>query len=266
MKQHTSNLHDYFLTYPPLLFARLSECAGLIYTLAHRISSFMMLENFMARAFQANHDMLHIWTKVVPLETAHSMSIVERYHSPLRRAFNIIQKESPDTNFECALQMAVKAINDSFEPDGLVPTLLVSGAPPPLRFGLPTDHPTTSTFKRAVAFRKATAAMTKHLLTRQLRNSLNTRNAPNVTDILSTLIGVHVLVYRLEKYLWDSPHTLLNAQGENISVLTQSRNFATRFSSRTSVPIFPIKLKTLPIYRNLAWNICKHSGDNLSPI
>ena len=111
-------------------------------------------KKFMARAFEANADMLHISTKSIPVEAANSMSIVERYHSPLRRAFNIVKKEAPDMDDDDALQMSVKAINASVGPDGLVPTLLVFGAIP--RLGLPNDLPNPSTFERAVALRKAT--------------------------------------------------------------------------------------------------------------
>lgn len=40
-------------------------------------------------------DMLHITTKSIPVEAAHSISIVKGYHQWLRRAFNITRKESP---------------------------------------------------------------------------------------------------------------------------------------------------------------------------
>lgn len=175
-------------------------------------------KNFMAAASQANNDMIHIRTASIPVEAAHSVSIVERYHSPLRRALNIIHMESPDIGFECALQMAVKAINDSVGPDGLVPMLLVFGALPRLR--LPTDHPMPSTFKRAVALGKATSTMSKHFASRQVRDALNTRNGPDVTDIQSTPIGAPILVYRPEKDLWDGLFTLLDIQGEDATVLT----------------------------------------------
>lgn len=154
-------------------------------------------KNFMANAFQSNSDMLHIRTKSIPVEAANSMSIVERYHTPIRRAYKIICQEAPDLSKECALQMSVKAVNDSVGPDGLVPTLLVFGALP--RLGLPSDPPTPSTFKRAVALRKATAAMSKHFAARQVRDALSTRNGPDVTDIHNTPVGAPVLVYRPEK-------------------------------------------------------------------
>jgi hypothetical protein len=56
--------------------------------------------------------------------------MVERYHSLIRRVYQIIVSEIPELNKNMALQMAFKAINNSASPDGLVPTLLVFEAYP----------------------------------------------------------------------------------------------------------------------------------------
>ncbi len=97
---------------------------------------------FLAQEFQRSAENLHITTKCVPVEAANSMSIVERYHGPLRRAYKKIMHDCPGLDRVSALQMAVKAINDSVGPDGIVPTLLVYGALP--RLGLPSDPPSES--------------------------------------------------------------------------------------------------------------------------
>ena len=69
--------------------------------------------------------------KEVPVEAHNSIGKVERYHQPLRRAYEIIQDELQDkTSPEIMLQMAVKAVNDSAGSDGIVPTLLIFGAYP----------------------------------------------------------------------------------------------------------------------------------------
>lgn len=128
-------------------------------------------KNFMGRAFARSAKMLHIATKPVPIEAANSMSIVERYHSPLCRSLNIIKKEAPDVENDYALQLAVKAINDSVGPDRLVQNLLVFGAL--LRIALQMDQPTRSTFKRAAALRKGTEAMSRHFAKRQVREAMS---------------------------------------------------------------------------------------------
>ena len=117
-------------------------------------------KGFTAGQFQASADMLHITTKGIPVESPQSMSPVERYHAPLRRAYNIIASESPaNTDPALILQAAVKACNDSVGPDGLIPNLLVFGTIP--RLGLPNDLPAPATYKRAAAVRKATEELTR---------------------------------------------------------------------------------------------------------
>lgn len=101
-------------------------------------------KNFMGAAFKANANMVHIPTKSIPVESSNSLTYVERYHSPTRRALNIIQRASSNLKEECGLQVAVKAINDSVRSDGLVTTLLVFGTSP--RLGIPTDGPIHSIF------------------------------------------------------------------------------------------------------------------------
>lgn len=151
----------------------------------------------MGSAFQSNTDMLQIRTKSVPVESTNSMTVVEQYQAPLRKAFSVIRTEAPSLLKEEALQMAVKSISHSVDPNGLVPTLLVFGALP--RLGLPYDAPTPSTLKRAVALRNATNVMQKHFASRQVNTALNTRNGSDVSEICATPIGAPVLVYRIGK-------------------------------------------------------------------
>jgi len=71
-----------------------------------------------------------IKVKEVPIKAHNSIRKVERYYTLLRRAYKIISSELEDANKELTLQIAVKAINDSASPDGLIPTLLVFSAYP----------------------------------------------------------------------------------------------------------------------------------------
>jgi hypothetical protein len=66
----------------------------------------------------------------VPVKAYNSISIVKRYHSLIRRVYQIIVSEIPELDKNIALQMAFKAINNSAGPNGLVPTLLVFKAYP----------------------------------------------------------------------------------------------------------------------------------------
>lgn len=121
---------------------------------------------------------------------------VERYQQPIRLAYEIIKCESLDTDIDAALQIAVKALNDSVSFDIFVPTLLVYEALP--RFGLPQDKPDPSEFQRAATLRKATDEMTRCLARRQAQSAPSTRNELGISDISTMPIGSHALVYRLE--------------------------------------------------------------------
>jgi len=71
-----------------------------------------------------------IKVKEVPIKAHNSIGKVERYYAPLCHAYKIISLELEDASEELTLQMAIKAVNDSAGPDGLVPILLVFGAYP----------------------------------------------------------------------------------------------------------------------------------------
>jgi len=71
-----------------------------------------------------------IKVKEVPIKAHNSIRKVERYYTLLRRAYKIISLELENASEELTLQIAVKAINDSAGPDGLIPILLVFSAYP----------------------------------------------------------------------------------------------------------------------------------------
>ncbi|KAF7579221.1 hypothetical protein PtrM4_034610 [Pyrenophora tritici-repentis] len=81
--------------------------------------------------FRAEAKIMGVTCKQVSTEAHWSVGKTERYHAPLRRAWDILHDElQDDMSDEAILQMAVKAVNDTAGPDGLVPTLLVFGAYP----------------------------------------------------------------------------------------------------------------------------------------
>ena len=79
---------------------------------------------------------------------------MERYHAPLRRAYEVISDElqllTNLINKALMLQMATKAVNDTAGPDGLIPTLLVFGTYPRLSESNPL---TPNITQRAIAIR-----------------------------------------------------------------------------------------------------------------
>jgi hypothetical protein len=77
--------------------------------------------------------------------------------------------------------MAVKAVNDTAGPNGLVPTLLVFGTYPRLA---KTSPPSPLIAARATAVHKAISEIRKLKATRQVQGALATPNGPNVTKVL----------------------------------------------------------------------------------
>lgn len=155
-----------------------------------------------------------IAVKEVPVEAHNSIGKVERYHGPLRRAYRIIRAEDPSISPEAALQMAIKAVNDTAGPDGIVPTLLVFGAYPRMTDESP---PSPSVRLRAIAYRKAVEEVRRAHAERQVKEGLAMRNGPNTAYTINLTVNSLVRVYR-EKKGWTGPFRLIAIEGENCTV------------------------------------------------
>ncbi|KAI0991270.1 hypothetical protein K3495_g16917, partial [Podosphaera aphanis] len=152
---------------------------------------------------------------------------VERYHKPLRRAYTIIKEETNSTDKNLILQMAVKAINDTAGPDGIIPTLLVFGAYPRMA---KLDPPAPTIATRARAIQKAMTEVSKLRLNKQVTTALRTRNGP-ATDSHNIPIGSNVFVWRMHRKQWEGPFRLLSLERENAKVQLPSGPTTFRSSS-----------------------------------
>jgi hypothetical protein len=78
--------------------------------------------NFTSAEIKANAHIMAIEIEEVPVEAHNSIGKLKRYHAPLRRAFHVIADDlrGQGVSNENILQMAVKAVNDTAGPDGLV--------------------------------------------------------------------------------------------------------------------------------------------------
>lgn len=157
---------------------------------------------------------MSITTKEVPAESHNSICIVERYHAPLLRAYEIIRHELNDVPEDVVLQMAIKAVNDTAGPDGIVPTLLVFGAYPRLTN---TDPPHPTTIQRAKAIRAAMKEVRRFYEKRQVTDALRMRNGPDVTSIHNLAVDSKVMVWR-EKEKWTRPYKYFGIDGESCSI------------------------------------------------
>ena len=155
--------------------------------------------SFAAEEFQQYANSLTIITKEVPVEAANTMGLVEHYHKPLRRAYEIINNKFKDkdnsngsTPKALILQMAVKAVNNTAGHDGLVPTLLVFRAYPRMSKLSP---PTPSISQRATAIKKAMEEVSKLRATKQVLAALRSQNRPRTDNIVGLPLGSEVLIW-----------------------------------------------------------------------
>ena len=176
-------------------------------------------KNFTSAEFKQNARNMAITVKEVPIEAHHSIGKVERYHAPLRRAYNIMRAEDPSLSREGSLQAAVKAVNDTAGPNGLVPTLLVFGAYPRMTESSP---PTPTQRQRAIAIKKAMEAVRAAHAERKVADALATRNGPNTEPVKELPLQSLVRVWR-EEGKWTGPYRLIGIEGETCVVQGQNR-------------------------------------------
>lgn len=178
-------------------------------------------KNFISKNFVQNASALTIKTKAVPIEAHWSIGMVERYHLMLRRTYEIVCQHMAGTklNKNMLLQIAVKAVNDSAGPDGLVPTLLVYGAYPKMT---ELDPPSPNIAQRAIAIQKAMEEVGKLHASRQVNEALNTRNGPSTAPFYDLPINSNVFVWcegnMNRNGQWTGPYPLLGVNDEICSV------------------------------------------------
>jgi hypothetical protein len=155
----------------------------------------------------------------VPVEAYNLVKIVERYYGPLYCIYHIIIAELLDIDKDMALQIAFKAINDSIDPNSLIPTLLVFRAYPRI---VKSDVPNPIVVKRAAALKKAIKEVKKLRAECQVVNALNMCNRPKTTAIYNLPLNSPILVWR-ERLIgqpgyWSGPYNLLSIKNETCTI------------------------------------------------
>jgi hypothetical protein len=146
----------------------------------------------------------------MPVEAYWAVGKIERAYGLLCCTFNILRAElNSSTDNEDILQMAVKALNDTAGPNGLVPTLLVFGTYPRINADSP---PSPDIVQRAEAVRKAMKMLRAERAKENVNCAINTRNGPCTSDVLGLLLGSEIMVWR-EKGGWTGPYKLKGVEG-----------------------------------------------------
>ena len=111
----------------------------------------------------------------------------------MQRAYKIIYNElrNTKTSTEVSLQIAIKTVNDSAGPDGIIPTLLVFGAYPRMTNN---SAPSPTTTKRTETIRKISNEVKQYYTKRHMEDAFRIRNNPDITTIFKLLIQSNIKV------------------------------------------------------------------------
>ena len=146
----------------------------------------------------ANRNGINI--QLLGVQSHNAIGVEERYHSPLRRIFEKIFEEVPNIDPHWALQLAVKSMNDTVGPDGLVPSMLVFGVMPrfpPIRADLPKHE------ERMRAIQVARTEMTEIVARQKIQLASRAKIPPAVE--YSIRPDDKVFVHDEKKRRWIGP-------------------------------------------------------------
>ncbi|KAK6224925.1 hypothetical protein QIS74_03252 [Colletotrichum tabaci] len=189
--------------------------------------------NFASAEFRNHAEIMGISCDEMPVEAHWAVGKVERAHAPLRRTYDILHHEiGHNTDEETILQMAVKALNDTAGPHGIVPTLLVFGTYPRINKDSP---PSPDIVRRAEAIQKAMKMLQGIRAEVEINRAINTRNGPNIQKVLSLPIQSEVLVWRENKG-WTGPYEIQGIDGYTVTV--KMVNGPTQFRATHVKPYF----------------------------
>ena len=161
-----------------------------------------------------------------PIENPGSIGIVERYHAPLRAAFQKIRQtlSKRDADDSECLQMAVYSTNSTIGPEGLCPMLLVFGAiPRPARM---TPSPSQLDRQKAIeeAKKEVEQEQSRRRIAFALRHPSNAKAKEQSAQLRDLPAGSPVLVYRTTTKRWEGPFTYITSSGDTAVVqLTRGR-------------------------------------------
>jgi hypothetical protein len=188
-------------------------------------------KQFVFREFKKYADNMRIIVKIVSIEAHHSIEMMKRYHESLRRTYSIISIEISEIDFELALQMTFKVINDSIEFNDLIFILLV------FEIYSRMIEMNVSSFiitQRTIVMKKTMNEMRKLHAIRQMNDALNTRN-DSISFIHDLLLNSSILVFREDNIdqseSWKESFKLLNIQNESTIIELSSESIKFRSTS-----------------------------------
>lgn len=176
---------------------------------------------YISKEMRSNMETYGVRIREAPIETPGSIGIVERYHGPLRAAFERIWDDMDGclTEADC-LRMAIFSVNSTIGPEGLCPTLLVFGLiPRPAR-----KVPSHTQIMRASAIEGGMQAAEKIQAKARIQFGLRHTGGPKGDEASTRLrqlpAGSPVLVYRTTTRKWEGPFIFISVEDETAIVQT----------------------------------------------
>jgi hypothetical protein len=180
-------------------------------------------KNFASKEFRQFVILMTIITKAVFVEAHWSIDVVKRYHAELRRTYQMIF-ENLDVNKKIALQMIVKAINDTVDFDDLMLILLIFE----IYFRMHVMNLSTSSItQRAITIEKTMIEIKKFRAERQMIDALNIRNDSIVNSIHDLSLNSDVLVWRdnlNQRDKWTESFKLFDIEDETCKIVLSSES------------------------------------------
>jgi hypothetical protein len=127
----------------------------------------------------------------MPVEAYNSIKKVERYYAFLRQVYKIIYNKFRDTSAKTSLQIAIKAVNNSAGPDGIIFIFLVFSIYPRI---IKNSVLLLIITKRAKTIFKTTKEIRCFYVKQQVIDTLVIRNGPNIIITLEFLIQLDIRV------------------------------------------------------------------------
>ena len=128
------------------------------------------------------------------VEAHSSLGIGEIYHHPLRITYRKLEIDYPSIEKSILLSIAVKAMNDSLGPEGLVPSALVFGEYPSVHTKSEVPSPRAALISRAEVANAARKEMEQIMARMRVQRAL--KHATPISADRAFEVGSEVLVWR----------------------------------------------------------------------
>ena len=149
------------------------------------------------------------------VESHNSLGVRERYHAPLRRIYEKISFNNESMDPTLVLKIAVKEMNDTMNPEGLVPSLLV--------FGIPTRFPGVNTISPDQHERKQALALARYemeIISNELRLQTALLSMIPGASKRNLEVGQKFRVFRedAKPCRWTGPFEIKKIENKQVSI------------------------------------------------